>query len=195
MSLNCVLLVYCKLPDERLSAWSEMSHKQVITGKGTVPLGFLISVPKALRILLVHKIREPRLQLFLVRWACTFFAVLGLGIWAFNLLPMFLVVVVGALGIGLCALLFCIGVGDILLIFAFEDGSFFEMAIGCHALDIFEDTETSLPRPPDSVSGSGKLRVTRFGRLARKRFRLSSVRRFPPGPRTRPNLSERRTGR
>jgi hypothetical protein len=172
-----------------------MSHKQVITGKGTVPLGFLISVPKALRILLVHKIREPRLQLFLVRWACTFFAVLGLGIWAFNLLPMFLVVVVGALGIGLCALLFCIGVGDILLIFALEDGSFFEMATGCHALYIFEDTEPSLPQPPDSVCGSGERRASRFGRLAKKRFCLPSVRRFPSRPRTHPSLSDRRTGR
>jgi hypothetical protein len=178
-----------------MSTWTEMSHQQVIAADGTVPLGFLISVPKALRILLVQKIRDTRFQLFLVRWTCTFFAVLGLGIWTFNLLPMFLAVVVCALGIGVFALLFCIGVGDILLIFAFEDGSFFEMVTGCHALDIFEDTEPSPPQPPHSVCGSGKGRVSRFGRLAKKRFRLPLVRRFPSRPRTRPGLSERRPGR
>jgi hypothetical protein len=171
-----------------------MFHRQVITGDGTTSLGFLISVPKALRILLVQKIRDTRLQLFLIRWACTFFAVLGLGIWAFNLLPMFLAVVVCALGIGLCTLLFYIEVGDILLIFAFEDGSFFEMATGCHALDIFEDTEPYLPQPSNSVFGSGQGRVSRFGRLTKKRFCLPSVR-FPYRPRTLPGLSERRSRR
>jgi hypothetical protein len=172
-----------------------MSHKQAVTGNGTVPLGFLVSAPKALGILLVHKIRETRFQLFLLRWACAFFAVLGLGIWAFALWPMFLAAVAFAFGIGLYSFLFCIGVGDILLKFAFEDGSFFEMATGCHALYIFEDTEPSLPQPPDSVCGSGERRASRFGRLAKKRFCLPSVRRFPSRPRTHPSLSDRRTGR
>ena len=63
-----------------MSTWVDMSHKQVITAYGAVPLGFLISMPKALRILLVHKILDTRLQLFLVKWACSFFAVLGVGI-------------------------------------------------------------------------------------------------------------------
>jgi hypothetical protein len=107
----------------------------------------------------------------------------------------FLAVVVFVLGICLYTLLFCIGVGDILLIFALEDGLFFEVASGCHALDIFEDTEPSLPQPPDSVCGSGERRISRFGRPAKKRFRLPSVKRFPPRPRTRPSLSDRRTGR
>ena len=178
-----------------MSTWNQMSHKQVVTDDGTVPLGFLISEPKALRILLVHKIRDTRLQLFLFRWASAFFALLGLGIWAFNLLPIFLALVVFALGIGLYALLFCIGVGDIFLIFALEDGSFFEMATGCHALDIFEDTEHTLPQPPHLICGSGEGRVSRSGRLAKKRFRLPSVRRFPSRPRTSRGLSERRTGR
>jgi hypothetical protein len=182
-----------------MTPWPKLSHKQVVTGNWTVPLGFLISVPKALRILLIHKIRDTRFQLFLVRCVCAFFAVLSLGIWAFNLLPMFLAVVVSALGIGLYTFLFYIGVGDILLIFAFEDGPFFEMATGCQALNIFEDTEPSLPQPPDLVCGSGKRRASRFDRLAKKRFCLPSVRRFPSRPRTHPGthpgLSDRRTGR
>ena len=49
-----------------------MSHKQVISAYGNVPFGFLISIPKAVRILLVHRILETSFQLFLVKWACIF---------------------------------------------------------------------------------------------------------------------------
>jgi hypothetical protein len=174
---------------------NNMSHRQVIISDGTVPGGFLISVPKALRVLLVYKIGDTRLQLFFVGWASTFFAVLGLGIWAFNLLPMFLMVVVLALGIFLYTLLFWLGVGDILLKFAFQDRSFFEVATGCQALDIFEETEPSPPHPRDPVGGSGNRRVSRFDCLAKKRFRLPSIRRFPSRPRSIPSLSERRRRR
>jgi hypothetical protein len=172
-----------------------MSYKQVITDYGTVPLSFLVRVPKALRVLFVHKTRDTRFQLFLLKWACILFAVLGLGIGAFNLLPMFLAVVVFALGICLYALLLWLRIGDILLKFALEDGSFFEAATGCRALDIFEDPEPSLPEPREAVCSSGERRVWRFGRLAKKRFRLPSGRRFPSRPRTSPGLSDRRTGR
>ena len=177
-----------------MSPRPEMSHKQAVTGNGTVPLGFLVSVPQALGILSVHKIRETRFQLFIFRWACAFFAVLGLGIWAFAVWPMFPAAAAFAFGIGLYTFLFCIGVGDILLIFAFEDGAFFEIATGFHALDIFEDTEPSLRQPPDLVCGFGERRASRFGRLAKKRFCLPSVRRFPSRPRTHHGLSDRRTG-
>ena len=177
-----------------MSTWVDMSHKQVITAYGAVPLGFLISMPKALRILLVHKILDTRLQLFLVKWACSFFAVLGVGICGFSLLPMFLFVVVFALGISFFALLLWLGLGDIFLRFALEDRCFFELATGCHALDIFEDTEPSLRQPPDLVCGFGERRASRFGRLAKKRFCLPSVRRFPSRPRTHHGLSDRRTG-
>jgi hypothetical protein len=178
-----------------MSTWIDISHKQVVTAYGTVPLSFLISVPKALRVLLVHKIRDARFQLFLVRWACAFFCVLGLGIWAFNLWPMFLAVTVFALGICCCGSLLWLGVGDILLKFTLEDGSFFKVATGCHALDIFEDREPSLPQPRDSVCGFGEGGVSRFGRLSTKRFCLPSGRRFPSRPRTNPGLSDRRKGR
>jgi hypothetical protein len=178
-----------------MSTWKNMSHQQVVSACGDVPLGFLISVPKAMRVLVVHKIQDTRFQLFLVKWACAFFTVIGLGIWTFNLLPMFLAVIVFALGICFCALLLWLGVGDMLLKFALEDGVFFELATGCHALDIFEDTESSLPQPRDLVFGSGERRVSRFGRLARKRFRLASGRRYLSRPRTSPGLNDRRTGR
>ena len=71
---------------------SVMSHGQFIVAYETVPLGFLISIPKALRILLVHKIREPRFQLLLFNWAFALLALLGAGICGFGFMPMFLAV-------------------------------------------------------------------------------------------------------
>jgi hypothetical protein len=173
----------------------DMSHKQVITDYGTVPLGLLISVPKALRVLFVHKIRDTRFQIFLVKWACLLFAVHGLGIWAFKLLPMFLAVVGFALGICSYALLLWLGIGDIFLKFALEEGSFLEVVTGCHALYFFKDTEPSLLQPREAVCGSGERQVSRFGRLKKKRFLLPSGRRFPSRPRAGPGSSDRWTAR
>jgi hypothetical protein len=172
-----------------MSTWVDMSHEQVISAYGTVPLGFLISVPKALRILLVRKILDTRFQLFLVKWACSFFAVLSVGICGFSLLPMFLSVVAFALGISLFALLLWLEVGDIFLRFALEDGCFFELATGCYALDIFEDTEPSPLQPDNLDCGSGEWR--RFGRSTKKRFRSHPAWRFSSRPRTSPSLSDR----
>jgi hypothetical protein len=118
-----------------------MSHGQFIVAYETVPLGFLISTPQALRILLIHKIREPRFQLLLFNWACTLLALLGAGICGFSFMPMFLAVGVVAEGVFLFFLVLCIDAGDILLDFALEDERFFELAIRCHALGIFEDKE------------------------------------------------------
>ena len=42
-----------------------------------------------------------------------------------------------------------LGTGDILLKIAFEDQRFFELATGCRALSIFQDTELSLPQPEE----------------------------------------------
>ena len=124
-----------------------MSHGQFIVAYETAPLGLLISTPKTLRILLVHKIRDTRFQLLLINWACTLFAVLGAGIYGFNLMPMFLAVGFVAEGVFLFLLMLCIGTGDILLDFALQDERLFELATRSHALSIFEDTELSLPQP------------------------------------------------
>ena len=56
-----------------------MSHGQFIVAYETEPLGFLISTPKTLRILLVHKIRDTRFQLLLFNWACSILALVGAG--------------------------------------------------------------------------------------------------------------------
>jgi hypothetical protein len=126
-----------------------MSHGQFIVAYETVPLGFLISTPQALRILLVHKIRETRFKLLLFNWACTLLALLGAGICGFSFMPMLLAVGVVAEGVFLFFLVLFIDAGDILLDFALEDERFFELAIRCHALGIFEDTEFA---PPQSVN-------------------------------------------
>ena len=126
-----------------------MSHGQFIVAYETVPLGFLISTPKTLRILLVHKIRDTRFQLLLFNWACSLLAVLGAGICGFRLMPMFLALSVVAEGAFLFFLVLFIDAGNILLDFALEDERFFELVIRCHALDIFEDTEFA---PPQSIN-------------------------------------------
>jgi hypothetical protein len=84
---------------------------------------------------------------------------------------MFLAVVVFALTICFHALLLWLGIGDILLKFALEDESFSEMVTGCHALNIFKDTEPSLPKTGDSVCGPGGWRVSKFGGFAERQLR------------------------
>ena len=64
-------------------------------------------------------------------------------------MPLLLVLGVVAEGIYLFFLVLCVDAGDILLDFALEDERFFELAIRCHALGIFEDTEFA---PPQSIN-------------------------------------------
>ena len=124
-----------------------MSHKQFRFAYESAALGYLISIPKALSMLLAHKGRDARFQFLLVKWACSLMTVLVASVCVFNLVPMFLAVGIFAQGIYLFALLFWLGTGDIFLKFALEDEWFFAQAIGCHAISVFEDTELSLPQP------------------------------------------------
>jgi hypothetical protein len=76
-----------------------MSHGQFIVAYETVHLGFLISTPKTLRILLVYKIRDTRFQLLLFNWTCSILTLVGAGIWGFSFMPMLLAVGVVAEGV------------------------------------------------------------------------------------------------
>ena len=118
-----------------------MSHGQFIVAYETGPVGFLISTPKTLRILVLHKIQETRLQLLLFNWACSILVLIGAGLCGFSFLPILLAVAVVAEGVFLFFFVLCIEAGDILLDFAREDERFFELATRCHALGIFEDAE------------------------------------------------------
>ena len=124
-----------------------MPHKNFIFAHETGPLGYLISTRKALRMLLAHKIRDSRLQWFLLKWAGVLLAVLGAGICGFNLMPTSLAAGVFAQGACLLALLLWVGAGDIFLKFVLEDERFYKLATERHALDVFEGTESSLPQP------------------------------------------------
>ena len=113
----------------------------------TGPLGYLVSTPKALRILLTQKIRDARFQHLLAKWTCILLAFIGVAICGFLLIPTFWAVGAVAPAIFLFALFISIGAGDLFLQFALEDERFFEMATKSHALSVFEDHDQALPQP------------------------------------------------
>jgi hypothetical protein len=124
-----------------------MPHKVFISTYETGPLGYLVSTRKALSILLAHKLQDARLQLFLLKWACALLTLVGASVCGFNLMPMFLVTGFFAPAVCLIALLLWLGAGDIFLKFALEDERFYNLATESHALNVFEDTDLSLPQP------------------------------------------------
>jgi hypothetical protein len=109
------------------------------------PLGYLIALPKAVSMLLSHKIRDVRLQLFLVRWAGSLAVILGMAMCGFTLMPMLVAAGVFAPGMCFFAFLVWLAAGDIFLKFALEDEGFYNLATATRALSIFVDTDASLP--------------------------------------------------
>jgi hypothetical protein len=112
------------------------------------PLSYLVSTPKALRILLTLKLRDTRFQQLLARWACVLLAIIGFGVCGFFLIPTVWAMSAFAPAILLFALLLSIGTGDLFLQFALEDDRFFELATRNHALSVFAEDDQSLPQPP-----------------------------------------------
>lgn len=110
------------------------------------PLGYLVHTPKALRILLTHKFRDPRFQCLLARSVCLLLAILGCCFCVFSFFPTFWAL--GAPLLFLGAMVLSIGAGDLFLQFALEDDRFFEVATKSHALSVFEDDDQSLLQPP-----------------------------------------------
>ncbi len=129
-----------------------MSHKLFVSGYQTGPLGYLISSPKALRLLLSYKLPDVKLQFFLLKWAGALLAILGGAVCGFNLMPTFLAWGVVVQGICLFLFLLWLSADDIFLSFALEDEGFYKVATQSHALDLFEDTEYSLPQPAEHHS-------------------------------------------
>jgi hypothetical protein len=123
-----------------------MPHKMFIIAYKNGPLGYLISTRQALGVLLAHKIRDSRLQMFLLKWAGVLLAVLGAGICGFNLMPIFFATGILAPSICLLVLFLWLGAGDIFLRFALEDEHFYNLATQSRALSVFEDTEISMPQ-------------------------------------------------
>jgi hypothetical protein len=118
-----------------------------ISAYKTGPLGYLISTRKAFYILLMHKIRDSRLQLFLLKWAGALLIAFGAGICGFKVMPTLLATGFFAPGVCFGALILWLGAGDMFLTFALEDERFYDLATKTHALDVFEDTEPSFLQP------------------------------------------------
>jgi hypothetical protein len=121
-----------------------MPHEKFVFTYETGPLNYLIAIPKALPILMAHKIRDRRFQLLIIKAAFAVFAALAAGLFGVHLVPVFLAVGAAAQGVCVFALLLWFWVGDIFLTFALEDEQFYELATATNALNIFEDPEFSL---------------------------------------------------
>jgi hypothetical protein len=124
-----------------------MPYQRFVSVYQTGPLGYLISTRKALRILLAHKISDPRFQRLLAHWMGCLLALVSFIACAFFLVPAFWAVGSFAPGIGLFALFISLEAGDLFLQLALEDERFFEMATQSNALLVFEDDDQSLPQP------------------------------------------------
>jgi hypothetical protein len=120
----------------------------LISSDSKGPLSYLVSTPKALRILLTLKLPDARFQQLLAHWACVLLAIIGFGVCGFFLMPMVWAMSAFAPAILLFGLLLSIGTGDVFLQFALEDDRFFELATKNHALSIFDEDDQSLPQPP-----------------------------------------------
>lgn len=124
-----------------------MPHKTFVVAYKSGPLGYLISARKALCVLLANRTCDSRLLSFVIKWATALLAIFWVGIFGFNLVPVFLAVGIFAPGACLFAFLLWLSAGDMFLNFALEDERFYNQAIQSHALSVFEDTEFSLPQP------------------------------------------------
>src|ERR1700730_9171489 len=113
---------------------SRTLRSKYVSSNETHPLGYLVSTPKALRILFTHKNRDVRIKHLLSKWACSLRALIGPGICGFFLVPTFWAAGAFAPAIFLFALFLSIGSGDLFLKFAMEDKGFFEMATKSNAL-------------------------------------------------------------
>jgi hypothetical protein len=124
-----------------------MPHKMFVLAYKNGPLGYLIALPKAVCILLNHKNRDLRLQMFLLKWVGALLILLASSACGFNLMPMFLAAGVFAPSLCFFAFLVWLAAGDIFLKFALEDERFYDLATKSRALSVFEDTELSFTSP------------------------------------------------
>ena len=124
-----------------------MPYEKFVFAYETGPLSYLVSTRKALRILLAHKMKDPRFRRLLIQWTCSLLALISVAICGFSLVPAFWAASGLAPGICLLALFVSVGAGDLFLQLALEDERFFEMATQDRALLLFVDDEQSLPQP------------------------------------------------
>jgi hypothetical protein len=118
-----------------------MPYKMFVVAHQNCPLGYLIAIPKAIYMLLIHKIRDSRVQFFLVQWVGALLVMLGVGMCGFTLMPTLMASGVFAPAACFFSLLVWLAAGDIFLKFALEDERFYNLATESHALSVFVDTD------------------------------------------------------
>jgi hypothetical protein len=125
-----------------------MPHKMFVLAHQNCPLGYLITIPKAVYMLLNHKFRDSRVQYFLVKWMGALLVMLGVGMCGFTLMPT--LIAAGIFAPAACFFTFLVwfAAGDIFLKFALEDEGFYNLATASHALSVFADVD-QLPSPED----------------------------------------------
>jgi hypothetical protein len=129
-----------------------MPYKKFVLAYSKGPLSCLINTGKALDILLVRKIRDSRLQLFVVKWVIALVLLLGADLRGFHLMPVFLAVGLFSATLSLCAFLFWLSSEDLFLKFVLEDEGFYNLATQSHALSFFHDTDFTQPQPTKKAS-------------------------------------------
>jgi hypothetical protein len=131
---------------------THMPHKEFVLAYYNSHLGCLIDTRKALGILLVHEIHDSRLRVFLFKWIAVLILLLGAGLRGFNLMPIFLTLVLFSVTIAFCALFFWLGSEDLFLEFALEDEEFYNLATQSRALSLFNDHESPQAQPTKRAS-------------------------------------------
>jgi hypothetical protein len=155
-----------------------MPHKEFVLAYYNSLIGCLIDTRKALGILLVHKLHDSRLRLFLFKWIAALALLLGVGLRGFNLLPVFITLAVFSVTIALCAFFFWLGSEDLFLKFALEDEEFYNLATQSRALSLFKDTDSPQPQPTKKASvRNGAMSLGNFESASTPQERLRTVNR------------------
>jgi hypothetical protein len=129
-----------------------MPHKEFVLAYYSSLVGCLIDTRKALGILLVHKLHDSRLRVFLFKWIAALVLLLGAGLRGFNLMPIFLTLVLVSMTIAFCAFFFWLGSEDLFLKFVLEDEEFYNLATQSRALSLFNDIDSPQPQPTKKAS-------------------------------------------
>jgi hypothetical protein len=124
-----------------------MPHKKFVLAYSKGPISCLINTGKAFDILLFRKIHDSRLQLFALKWVIALVLLLGAGIRGFNLIPIFLALVLFSVTISFVAFLFWLASEDLFLKFVLEDEEFYNLATQSRALSVFDDTDPTQFQP------------------------------------------------
>jgi flagellar basal body-associated protein FliL len=157
---------------------THMPHKEFVLAYYNSPLGCLIDTRKALGILLVHELHDPRLRVFLGKWIAVLVLLLSAGLCGFNLMPIFLTLVLFSVAIALCALFFWFGSEDLFLEFALEDEEFYNLATQSRALTPFSNTDSPQSQPTNKASvGDRAMSLPNFESALTPQERLRTVHR------------------